>query len=241
MVALLITINGREAFAFQPEYLPALRTGRYFDLARPSMVELPLVCRNTASGKNGIKCNVQAVAVQLRMCFFLDQNNEVARTSAAFTRIAFTVNANCILPARRRVFQSKRFLLRICVLHLFAGSTFTGYRCSFAITVRAGGNGLHLSEESILRSPRALPPQVPQVCHAVLIFRAPLPAQDDRAHVFCLDRFGGARGYFFKNSISVLREGYCPGSTAYDSRETFCLLRQRNFQMRRRRKCRQTG
>ena len=95
LVALLITINGREAFAFQPEYLPALRTGPVFWSWHGRRWWNFHLCAEYGIGERNveIKCNVQAVAVQLRMCIFLDQNNEVARTSAAFTRIAFTVNA----------------------------------------------------------------------------------------------------------------------------------------------------
>ena len=99
---------------------------------------------------------------------------------------------------------------------------------------RAGGNGLHLSEESILHSPH-LPASSAGAAglHAVLIFRAAACTRLTKAHVFTLIVLVAPLAISSKFNFSFTRR-LLPWIHGHDLPKTFLPLRQRNFQMRRR-------
>src|ERR1700733_14544898 len=83
------------------------------------------------------------------MCFFLDQNDEIAGRAAPFTRIALAGYAqlHTLLHAGRNIDTDHFFPIHPALA--FTYRTFCGDGGSFAVTGRAGGNGLHLAQKSI--------------------------------------------------------------------------------------------
>src|SRR5688500_6511260 len=86
LVTFLIAVHSRKAFAFQAEDLTALRSRWYFDL-RPAVNSGHFELRTENGVREGdvqFVNGVQAFALQFFVRFFFNQDDKVARGTAAF-------------------------------------------------------------------------------------------------------------------------------------------------------------